>query len=76
MHAPKTTNFEQEILDAFKAFDHNGSGMISSQELHNALTRIGQKMDPKAAASFIRAADHSGSGGMINYRELSRLLTR
>eukprot|EP00037_Helgoeca_nana_P029399 m.350427 g.350427 ORF g.350427 m.350427 type:complete len:151 (+) comp27970_c0_seq1:43-495(+) len=74
-HQSKTTNFEAEILEAFKAFDHSGSGMISSEELLRCLTRLGQKMHPQTAAAFVKAANRQGQD-MVNYRELARLLTR
>jgi Ca2+-binding EF-hand superfamily protein len=74
-HQSKTTNFEAEILEAFKAFDHSGSGMISSEELLRCLTRLGQKMHPQTAAAFVKAANRHGQD-MVNYRELARLLTR
>eukprot|EP00038_Savillea_parva_P028985 m.68205 g.68205 ORF g.68205 m.68205 type:complete len:153 (-) comp8497_c0_seq1:73-531(-) len=75
MHQAKSNNFEKEIMEAFRAFDHTGSGMISTEELHAALTRIGQRMDPQAATGFIRAADRHNTG-QVNYRDFARLLTR
>ena len=51
------------------------TGMISTKELHAALTRIGQRMDPQAATGFIRAADRHNTG-QVNYRDFARLLTR
>jgi hypothetical protein len=40
----------------------------------HALTALGQKLDKKTAAAFVKAADRQGEG-YINYRRLASLLT-
>lgn len=56
---------KEELLEAFRAFDVNGSGVISSHEFRHMLTHHGEPLTDDEADELIRVAD-TGSG-TINY---------
>lgn len=40
----KDTDSEEEIKEAFKVFDKDGNGFISSAELRHVMTNLGEKL--------------------------------
>lgn len=69
----KDTDTEEEVREAFRVFDRNGNGFISSAELRHVLTSIGDKLTEDEADEMIREADVDGDG-QINYEEFARIL--
>jgi calmodulin len=53
---------EQELLNAFKVFDKDGSGTISSDELRNVLKSLGENLTDDEVEDMIKLADRDGDG--------------
>jgi len=64
---------EQEVANAFKVFDKDGTGLISAKELRHAITRIGEKLSEEMADEMIKEADVNADG-MIDYRAYAKKL--
>merc|ERR1712048_597374 len=50
----KDTDTEEEIIDAFKVFDRDGSGLISAAELRHVMTNLGEKLTDEEIDEMIR----------------------
>ena len=57
-----------------RVFDKNGDGLISSSELRNVMTSLGEKLSNEEVDDMIREADLDGDG-MVNYVEFVAILT-
>lgn len=51
---------------AFRVFDKNNDGMISSNELRHVMTNLGEKLSDEEVDDMIKEADLDGDG-MVNY---------
>ena len=60
-------NFEK----AFRAFDEDGDGDITTMEFSEGLTRLGINLSPQQRLDIIRAFDRDGDG-TIDYREFAK----
>ena len=40
----KNTYTEEELIEAFKVFDRDGNGLISTAELRHVMTNLGEKL--------------------------------
>jgi calmodulin len=69
----KETDTEEEVINAFKVFDKDGQGLISSTELHHIMTTLGDKLTEEEVGEMIREADIDGDG-YINYEEFVRMM--
>jgi calmodulin len=69
----KDPNAEKNIMEAFKIFDKDGSGVISSHELRHVITTLGEKLTEDEADELIREADIDGDG-TINYHEFVKIM--
>ena len=78
MMAPKVEHdiSEEEIREAFKAFDRNGSGFISGSELQHIMKHLGEKLtdDWFLLDEMIAEADKDGDGE-INYEEFLSIMS-
>ena len=52
----------QELQAAFKKFDADNNGYITTKELRDILSRLGRQVTHKDAESMIRQLDTSGDG--------------
>merc|ERR1712046_542752 len=64
---------EEMLRDAFKVFDKDGGGSISSAELRHVLTNLGDKLTDEEVDDMIREADVDGDG-QINYDEFVKIM--
>ena len=69
----KDTDSEEEILEAFKAFDKSGSGYISAAELRHIMTNLGEKLTDEEVGEMVRVADVGGDG-RIQYAQFVRTM--
>lgn len=65
---------EEEIREAFKVFDRNGDGFVSTAELRHVMTTLGEKLTHDEVDEMIREADRDGDG-QINYEEFVTMMT-
>lgn len=64
----KDTDSEEELSEAFKVFDRDGTGFISAVELRHVMANLGEKLTDEEVAEMIREADMDGDG-QINYSD-------
>ena len=67
------TQTEDEVINAFRVFDKEGNGLISSAELKHIMMTIGDKMTEEEADEMVNEADID-EDGMINYEEFVRMM--
>lgn len=60
--AVSETDTEQELLNAFKVFDKDGSGTISIEELRNVLRSLGENLTDAELDEMVKLADRNGDG--------------
>eukprot|EP01012_Entosiphon_sulcatum_P036090 TRINITY_DN45943_c0_g1_i1.p1 TRINITY_DN45943_c0_g1~~TRINITY_DN45943_c0_g1_i1.p1 ORF type:complete len:153 (-),score=39.45 TRINITY_DN45943_c0_g1_i1:87-545(-) len=68
------TDPEAEVKAAFKIFDVNGDGTISSSELKHILQNLGEKLTDEEIAAMMKEADADGSGEM-DYDEFKIMMS-
>mmetsp|Transcript_49674 Transcript_49674/g.74993 ORF Transcript_49674/g.74993 Transcript_49674/m.74993 type:complete len:100 (+) Transcript_49674:269-568(+) len=68
----KHKHSEEEILEAFKVFDRDGNGFLSTAEFRHILTNLGEKFTDEEVDEMIREADTDGDG-QIGYEEFVRV---
>ncbi|KAL5276839.1 hypothetical protein ACFFRR_002198 [Megaselia abdita] len=66
---------EFELKEAFKVFDKDNDGLISSSELRHVMMNLGERLSEADVDDMIKDADMDGDG-MINYNEFVMILTR
>lgn len=64
-----------EINEAFKLFDKDGSGMIDTDELKDAMKALGLAYDKRQVVRLMEQADKDGSG-QIDQEEFMSLMAR
>ena len=69
----KDTDTEEELLEAFKVFDRDGNGFITSHELRYVMTNLGEALTSDEVEEMIKEADLDGDG-QINYEEFVRMM--
>ena len=70
----KDTDTEEEILEAFRVFDKDGSGFTTAAELRHVMTNLGEKLTDQEVDEMIREADLDGDG-KVNYEEFLRMMS-
>jgi len=70
----KEADSEEELREAFRVFDKNQDGFISSAELRHVMTNLGEKLSDEEVDDMIKEADIDGDG-MVNYHEFVTILT-
>ncbi|XP_026462891.1 calmodulin-like [Ctenocephalides felis] len=70
----KSLQNEEEIKKAFKVFDQNDDGMITSSELRIVMNRLGEKLTDEEIEEMIKEADVDGNG-VIDYEEFYSMMT-
>jgi calmodulin len=64
---------EDEIKEAFRVFDKDGNGQVSTSELRHVMTTLGEKFTEEEIEELIREADDDGDG-QIKYEEFVKLM--
>jgi calmodulin len=65
---------EEELIEACRVFDRDGSGAISAAEIRDVMTNLGKKLTDEEIDEMIRAADIDGDG-QIDYEEFVKMMT-
>ncbi|KAB0387791.1 hypothetical protein FD755_002747 [Muntiacus reevesi] len=66
----KDTDSEEEIIEAFRVFEKDGS----AAELRHVMTNLGGKLTDEEVDEMIREADIDGDG-QVNYEEFVQMMT-
>ena len=69
----KETDSEDELREAFKVFDKDGNGFISSAELRHVMRNLGEKLTDEEVDEMIKEADIDGDG-QVNYEEFVSMM--
>ena len=69
----KAVDTEEDVRDAFRVFDVNGTGVLSAHELRHVVTHMGEQLTEEEANEMIRVADLDGDG-LINYNDFINLM--
>lgn len=69
----RDTDTEEELIEAFKVFDRDGNGLVSSMELKHVMLSLGEKITDEEVDEMIKEADIDGDG-FINYEEFVRMI--
>ncbi|XP_019758647.2 neo-calmodulin isoform X2 [Dendroctonus ponderosae] len=70
----KDADGEEELKEAFRVFDKNNDGLISSIELRHVMTSLGERLSEEEVDDMIKEADLDGDG-QVNYEEFVGILT-
>jgi len=70
----KETDLEEDIREAFRVFDTNSSGIISTMELRHIMSNLGEKLKDSEIDEMILHADIDGDGS-VNYNEWVTMMT-
>ena len=68
----KNVDTSEEIAEAFKAFDLEGSGEISAEVLFESMASLGDVMTEEECAKIV--ADVGGSGGTVNFEQFKAMM--
>ena len=60
---------ENEVMEAFRVFDKEGTGFVSAEELREVLTSLGEKLTQEEVEELFKEGNMN-SNGMINYFEI------
>lgn len=69
----KENDVDEELIEAFKVFDHNKDGFISGEELRKAMMNLGEKVIESEVDEMIKEADLDGDG-LINFDEFVKMM--
>lgn len=64
----------KELKEAFEMYDLNKNGLISSSELHQILTRLGESCSIQDCTNMITSVDSDGDG-FVNFEEFKKMMT-
>ncbi|KAH8811189.1 calcium ion binding, calmodulin [Xylogone sp. PMI_703] len=68
-------DFDKEMRQAFRVFDRDNSGTISSEELRRVLASLGENLTDEQIDELMKEADQDGDG-KIDYYEFSQIMTK
>lgn len=66
-------SMEDDLIEAFRYFDMDGKGLISTIELKHVLSNSGEKLSEDEIDDIIREVD-TDCDGYIDYKEFVRIL--
>ncbi|XVE78661.1 hypothetical protein DITRI_Ditri13aG0164500 [Diplodiscus trichospermus] len=65
---------DKELKDAFDMYDLDKNGLISANELHAVLKRLGEKCSLSDCQRMISQVDKDGDGN-VNFEEFKKMMT-
>lgn len=69
----KVFETEEDVRDAYRVFDINGTGVLSALELCHVAIHLGEELTEEEANEMIRVVDLDGDG-LINYNDFLNLM--
>ncbi|XVE63974.1 hypothetical protein DITRI_Ditri07aG0063900 [Diplodiscus trichospermus] len=63
-----------ELRDAFNLYDQDKNGLISADELHLVLSRLGMKCAVDDCVRMIKSVDSDGDGN-VNFQEFEKMMS-
>lgn len=69
----KSTEIEEEYIEAFKVFDRDGNGLISLAELKHVMANLGEKLSDEEIKRMLDEASDDKDGA-VNYQDFVRLM--
>ena len=63
-----------KMREAFRAFDKNGNGFISAEELKYVMTNLGERLTDEEVNEMLREADINRDG-QLDYEEFVTMMT-
>jgi len=66
---------DEDLLFAFRTFDVDGDGMISSEELRKVMDDLGAKLTEKELIDIYDFADED-KDGYLNFKEFCNLIIK
>ncbi|XP_075560519.1 uncharacterized protein LOC142592751 [Dermacentor variabilis] len=67
-------NPQTDLQDAFRVFDRDGHGFITTAELRHVVTTLGERMTDEEADELIREADPNNEG-QVDYEQFIRIIS-
>ncbi|POS81320.1 calmodulin [Diaporthe helianthi] len=74
-HKVQDVDPEQELREAFKVFDRDGTGTISKDELRSVMKSIGESLTEAEIDEMLHFADSDGSG-TIDFNEFVQIMNQ
>ncbi|XP_027451239.2 calmodulin-like [Zalophus californianus] len=71
----KSWGSKQDVQEVFRAFDLDGNGRISVDELKQAMAKLGQTLSQEEVDAMIQEADVD-KDGQVDYQEFLRILSQ
>jgi calmodulin len=69
----KDFDIEDELVEAFKIFDKDSEGKISTEEFRHIMLTLGERLTEDEVDEMIKEADPKGEG-FIDYHEFSKII--
>ena len=69
------TGGDKELRDAFDLYDLDKNGVISANELHSVMKKLGEKCSLGDCRRMIKSVDADGDGN-VNFEEFKKMMTR
>ena len=70
---PLGADSEAMLVDAFRVFDKDGSGFISTAETRQIMCNVGENLQEDEIDEMIREIDPDGEG-MVNYTNFVKIM--
>ena len=67
---PSTRENASQVLDAFRVFDKDDTGVISASELKKIMTQLGMKLEDDEVEEIFRLSNCVDTNGQIKYKQL------
>ncbi|KAK7276259.1 hypothetical protein RIF29_17397 [Crotalaria pallida] len=74
-HCTKGSEDSKELKDAFDLYDLDKNGLISANELHSVLKKLGEKCSLGDCRRMISNVDADGDGS-VNFEEFKKMMAR
>ena len=68
----KDNDFDEELQEAFKVFDRDQNGYISSHELRHTMTNLGENLTPEEVEEMIK--EDLDNDQQIDYDEFMKII--